>query len=154
MAAYIWHSQNLTDAVKALNPVWQGDFSGTATRIITDTRQLKSGDIFLAIEGENFDGHHYLQTAIDQGAVACIVSRAQPIAIAQLIVTDTKLALGQLGAYRRRQHPNLKVIAITGSMGKTSTKEMLGSILSGIAPTLITRGNLNNDLGVPMMLLE
>lgn len=154
MAAYIWHSQNLTDAVKALNPVWQGEFSGTATRIITDTRQLKSGDIFLAIEGENFDGHHYLQTAIDQGAVACIVSRAQPIAIAQLIVTDTKLALGQLGAYRRRQHPNLKVIAITGSMGKTSTKEMLGSILSGIAPTLITRGNLNNDLGVPMMLLE
>ncbi len=64
------------------------------------------------------------------------------------------MALGQLGAYRREQNAQLKVIALTGSSGKTTTKEMLGSILSRLAPTLITRGNLNNDLGVPMMLLE
>src|SRR5690606_27276874 len=61
---------------------------------------------------------------------------------------------GMLGAFRRAQHAQLKVIALTGSSGKTTTKEMLGSILARKAPTLITRGNLNNDLGVPMMLLE
>ena len=72
----------------------------------------------------------------------------------QLVVADTRLALGHLGAYRRAQNTQLKVIALTGSSGKTTTKEMLGSILSRLAPTLITRGNLNNDLGVPMMLLE
>ena len=62
--------------------------------------------------------------------------------------------IGTTGAYRRAQNPQLKVIALTGSSGKTTTKEMLGSILSRIAPTLVTRGNLNNDLGVPVMLLE
>src|SRR5690606_13401541 len=72
----------------------------------------------------------------------------------QLVVDDTRLALGRLGAYRRQQNSQLKVIALTGSSGKTTTKEMLGSILSRLAPTLITRGNLNNDLGVPVMLLE
>lgn len=70
------------------------------------------------------------------------------------MVEDTRLALGLLGAYRRQQNSQLKVIALTGSSGKTTTKEMLGSILSRLAPTLVTRGNLNNDLGVPVMLLE
>jgi UDP-N-acetylmuramoyl-tripeptide--D-alanyl-D-alanine ligase len=74
--------------------------------------------------------------------------------ICQLVVKDTRQALGRLGAYRRQQNPQLKVIALTGSSGKTTTKEMLGSILSRLAPTLVTRGNLNNDLGVPVMLLE
>lgn len=154
MTAYIWQSANLTEAVKALNPNWQGDFNQTSTRIITDTRKIESGDIFLAIKGDNFDGHDYVQVARDKGAVLAIVSHAVESELPQLIVTDTKLALGLLGAYRRDQHPNLKVVAITGSSGKTTAKEMLGSILSRIAPTLITRGNLNNDLGVPMMLLE
>lgn len=158
MTPYNWQKTNLTEAVKSLNPQWhlqgQSGFDKTATRIITDTRKLEQGDIFLAIKGDNFDGHDYLQTARDKGAVLAIVSHAVENDLPQLIVTDTKLALGKLGEYRRDQHPNLKVVAITGSMGKTTAKEMLGSILSQLAPTLITRGNLNNDLGVPMMLLE
>lgn len=88
------------------------------------------------------------------GCQIAIVSRPLDIDICQLVVDDTRLALGRLGAYRRQQNPQLKVIALTGSSGKTTTKEMLGSILSRLAPTLITRGNLNNDLGVPVMLLE
>ena len=154
MTAYIWQSANLTEAVKDLNPTFHSDFTQTSTKIITDTRKIEQGDIFLAIQGDNFDGHDYVQTAKDKGAVLAIVSRAVESDLPQLVVTDTKLALGKLGAYRRDQHPNLKVVAITGSSGKTTAKEMLGSILNRIAPTLITRGNLNNDLGVPMMLLE
>jgi UDP-N-acetylmuramoyl-tripeptide--D-alanyl-D-alanine ligase len=154
MTAYIWQSANLTEAVKDLNPTFHSDFTQTSTRIITDTRKIEQGDIFLAIQGDNFDGHDYVKTAKDKGAVLAIVSRAVESDLPQLVVTDTKLALGKLGAYRRDQHPNLKVVAITGSSGKTTAKEMLGSILNRIAPTLITRGNLNNDLGVPMMLLE
>lgn len=154
MTAYVWQQANLSAALAALSPHWHGEFTGTATRIITDTRKLEPGDIFLAIKGDNFDGHDYLQTAHDKGAVLAIVSRQVDSALPQLITRDTKLALGQLGGYRRAQHPNLKVVAITGSSGKTTAKEMLGSILGRLAPTLITRGNLNNDLGVPMMLLE
>ena len=155
---YHWYAENLRLATQSLNSHWQGNADAInhikATRIITDTRTLQAGDIFLALKGMNFDGHHYIHTAIEKGAVAVIVSEVQAIDFPQLIVEDTRLALGLLGAYRRNQHPNLKVIAITGSRGKTTGKEMLGSILTRIAPTLITRGNLNNDLGVPMMLLE
>ena len=155
MTAYIWQSANLTEAVKDLNATWQNEINFShSQKITTDTRKIEQGDIFLAIQGDNFDGHDYVQTAKDKGAVLAIVSRAVESDLPQLVVTDTKLALGKLGAYRRDQHPNLKVIAITGSSGKTTAKEMLGSILNRIAPTLITRGNLNNDLGVPMMLLE
>ena len=88
------------------------------------------------------------------GCQIAIVSHPVDADICQLVVADTRLALGHLGAYRRAQNTQLKVIALTGSSGKTTTKEMLGSILSRLAPTLITRGNLNNDLVVPMMLLE
>lgn len=89
-----------------------------------------------------------------QGCEIAIVSCPVDADICQLVVEDTRLALGLLGAYRRQQNSQLKVIALTGSSGKTTTKEMLGSILSRLAPTLVTRGNLNNDLGVPVMLLE
>ena len=154
---YVWHADSLLAATTALEGHWRQDKPQLAsTRIATDTRAIKAGDIFLAIEGDNFDGHDYIDTAVAQGAIAVIVSR--PVTtesdIPQLMVSDTRLALGQLAAYRRQQHPDLTVIALTGSSGKTTVKEMLGSIFSRLAPTLITRGNLNNDFGVPMMMLE
>lgn len=152
--AYIWHKENLTTALLALNPVWHGDFLAQSTCIITDTRNLKTGDVFLAIVGERFDGHHFVDEAQKKGASLLIVSQAVESTLPQLIVSDTKKALGLLGKYRRDAHDTVQVIALTGSSGKTSTKEMLGAILSPIAPTLITEGNLNNDLGVPMMLLK
>ncbi|USA52386.1 UDP-N-acetylmuramoyl-tripeptide--D-alanyl-D-alanine ligase [Acinetobacter sp. C32I] len=127
---------------------------GEIKRILTDSRHAEAGDAFLALKGERFDAHNFVAQVAKQGCQIAIVEHPVDADIAQLIVKDTRLALGQLGAYRRQQNSQLKVIALTGSSGKTTTKEMLGSILSGLAPTLITRGNLNNDLGVPMMLLE
>ncbi|WP_443612015.1 UDP-N-acetylmuramoyl-tripeptide--D-alanyl-D-alanine ligase [Acinetobacter pseudolwoffii] len=123
-------------------------------RILTDSRDAEQGDAFLALQGERFDAHDFVAQIAASGCQIAIVSRPLDIDICQLVVDDTRLALGRLGAYRRQQNPQLKVIALTGSSGKTTTKEMLGSILSRLAPTLITRGNLNNDLGVPVMLLE
>lgn len=153
-AAYHWDAHNLLAATQSLDGVWQGEFAGSSTRIITDTRKVGAGDVFLAIRGERFDAHDFVQAAVAAGAAAVIVERALACDVPQLIVRDTKLALGQLGKYRRDAHPDLTVIALTGSSGKTTTKEMLGAIFGAIAPTLVTRGNLNNDLGVPMMLLE
>ena len=127
---------------------------GEIKRILTDSRHAEEGDAFLALKGERFDAHDFVKQVATQGCQIAIVERPVDADIAQLIVKDTRVALGQLGAYRRQHNPQLKVIALTGSSGKTTTKEMLGSILSRLAPTLITRGNLNNDLGVPMMLLE
>ncbi|MDN3453358.1 MULTISPECIES: UDP-N-acetylmuramoyl-tripeptide--D-alanyl-D-alanine ligase [unclassified Psychrobacter] len=161
---YIWQMDNLLAATASLDGHWQLPQNHADTepptlaskRIATDTRTIKSGDIFLALSGDNFDGHDYIDMAASQGAIAAIVSRpiTSPNSIPQLVVSDTRLALGQLAAFRRQQHKDLTVIAITGSSGKTTCKEMLGSIFGRLAPTLITRGNLNNDLGVPMMLLE
>lgn len=127
---------------------------GEIKRILTDSRHAEKADAFLALQGERFDAHDFIAQVALQGCEIAIVSRPIEGEICQLVVQDTRLALGHLGAYRRAQNPQLKVIALTGSSGKTTTKEMLGSILSRLAPTLITRGNLNNDLGVPMMLLE
>lgn len=164
---YVWQVDNLLAATESLAGQWQlpaeqmsAEQSAltknavTSKRIATDTRTIKTGDIFLALSGDNFDGHDYVDLAASKGAVAAIVSRPVASSILQLVVSDTRLALGQLAAYRRQQHQDLTVIAITGSSGKTTCKEMLGSIFGRLAPTLITRGNLNNDLGVPMMLLE
>lgn len=124
-------------------------------RVVTDNRRVQPGDVFLALKGERFDAHDFAAQAIANGASALIVSRLiESLVVPQLLVEDTRLALGRLGAYRRQQYPNLTVLALTGSSGKTTVKEMLGSILRRSAPTLVTRGNLNNDLGVPMMLLE
>ncbi len=127
---------------------------GEIKRILTDSRFAEKGDAFLALQGERFDAHDFVAQVAGNGCEIAIVSHPVDVDICQLVVADTRLALGQLGAYRRAQNSELKVIALTGSSGKTTTKEMLGSILSRLAPTLITRGNLNNDLGVPMMLLE
>ncbi|SUD91936.1 UDP-N-acetylmuramoyl-tripeptide--D-alanyl-D-alanine ligase [Psychrobacter phenylpyruvicus] len=165
---FIWTTEHLKAATAQLKGQWIGLETTdserlTATRITTDTRKIEAGDIYLAIVGEKFDGHSFVETAVEKGAVAAIVS--QPITdlgVPQLQVEDTRLAFGQIAAYRRQQHPNLKVIALTGSSGKTTVKEMLRHIFTQVeglhsaepSTTLVTRGNLNNDFGVPMMLLE
>lgn len=148
-----WHSEQLAEATSGQ---WFNLSIGCEfARVISDTRKIQPNDIFLALTGDNFDGHDFVQQAISAGATAVIVSRLlDGLNIPQLVVADTRLSLGHLGAYRRLHNPQLTVIALTGSSGKTTVKEMLGSILNQLAPTLVTRGNLNNDLGVPMMLLE
>ena len=148
-----WSAAELAEATQGY---WYLDKApqGEIKRILTDSRHAESGDAFLALKGERFDAHNFVAQVAQNGCQVAIVSQPVDVDICQLVVADTRLALGHLGAFRRAQYPQLKVIALTGSSGKTTTKEMLGSILSRLAPTLITRGNLNNDLGVPIMLLE
>src|SRR5690606_2965717 len=92
-------------------------------RILTDSRDAEQGDAFLALQGERFDAHDFVAQVAASGCQIAIVSRPLDIDICQLVVDDTRLALGRLGAYRRQQNPQLKVIALTGSSGKTTTKE-------------------------------
>ncbi|OHV12379.1 UDP-N-acetylmuramoyl-tripeptide--D-alanyl-D-alanine ligase [Kushneria phosphatilytica] len=124
-------------------------------RIITDTRQLDRGDLFLALRGERFDGHAFLQTAFERGASAAIVDRRDDHIsdLPQLVVPDTRLALGMLGAARRR-HWGRELVAITGNSGKTTVRALTGAILQLAGATHMTRANLNNDIGVPLTLLE
>lgn len=148
---WAWTAEQLTAATGGQ---WYGQPPSTITHITTDSRRLTPGSLFLALQGERFDAHEFVAQAAQAGAAAAIVSRRIDSPLPQLVVADTRIALGQLGAARRRAMTGLTVVALTGSSGKTTTKELLGSILQQAGPTLITRGNLNNDLGVPMMLLE
>ena len=121
-----------------------------------DTRDIQAGDLYVALKGERFDGHQFVAEAASAGAVGALVSEFISLDVPQVRVVDTRLALGQLAAYWRQKFTG-KLIGITGSNGKTSVKEMCKKILddhAGQAAVLSTRGNLNNDIGLPMMLLE
>jgi UDP-N-acetylmuramoyl-tripeptide--D-alanyl-D-alanine ligase len=122
-------------------------------RVNTDTRTLEAGDLFVALRGENFDGNRFAEFAQHKEAVAAIVSEPQAVDIPQLVVRDTVQALGWLG-YLNRLKSDAIVVAITGSQGKTTVKELTGAILGRKHRTLVTRGNLNNSIGAPKMLLE
>ncbi|MBS7561462.1 MULTISPECIES: UDP-N-acetylmuramoyl-tripeptide--D-alanyl-D-alanine ligase [Pseudomonas] len=125
-------------------------FSGVSI----DSRAIQAGQLFVALTGPRFDGHDYLNEVAGKGAVAALVEREVPDStLPQLLVKDTRLALGQLGALNRGAFTQ-PVAAVTGSSGKTTVKEMLASILRTRGPVLATRGNLNNDLGAPLTLLE
>jgi UDP-N-acetylmuramoyl-tripeptide--D-alanyl-D-alanine ligase len=119
---------------------------------VINSRQAISGSIFLAIKGEHVDGHDFVEDARAHGAVLTLGSRAVPGP--HIIVDDVIVAVGKLAHYVREQLPNLTVIGITGSQGKTTTKELLASVLSNIAQTVAPSGNFNNDLGMPISLLE
>ncbi len=121
--------------------------------ITTDTRQLQAGDLFVALNGERFDGHDYLAQAREAGAVAAVVSRPVDDPLAQLVVADTRLALGVLGQARRLAWGG-PLAAITGNSGKTTVKALLAAILERRGSTLATHGNLNNDIGAPLTLLR
>ncbi|WP_313518502.1 UDP-N-acetylmuramoyl-tripeptide--D-alanyl-D-alanine ligase [Pseudomonas sp.] len=122
--------------------------------VSSDSRAIQPGQLFIALVGPNFDGHDYLAEVAAKGAVAALVQREVADApLPQLLVADTRLALGGLGALNRDAFDG-QVAAVTGSSGKTSVKELLAAILRVQGPTLATRGNLNNDLGAPLTLLE
>jgi UDP-N-acetylmuramoyl-tripeptide--D-alanyl-D-alanine ligase len=120
--------------------------------ISTDSRSLPSGALFVALRGERFDGHDFAPAAADRGACGLMVERALPVALPQVVVADTLRALTACAREQRRRFHG-PVIAVTGSNGKTTTKEMIGSIAAGIGPCLMTQGNLNNHIGVPLTLL-
>lgn len=123
------------------------------TSVSTDSRALQPGALFVALKGPNFDGHDYVEAAAERGAVATLVERPLPSLLPQVVVPDALAALATFAhEWRRRFH--IPLIGVTGSNGKTTTKEMLGAILSRLGPTLVTRGNLNNHIGVPLTLLQ
>lgn len=143
----------LSEVQQPLRARLHGDdvaFSGVSI----DSRAVSAGQLFIALVGPRFDGHDYLEEVAAKGAVAALVEREVPgVSLPQLIVADSRLALGQLGALNRAAF-TAPVAAITGSSGKTTVKEMLASILRTRGAVLATRGNLNNDLGAPLTLLE
>ncbi|MGR6982054.1 UDP-N-acetylmuramoyl-tripeptide--D-alanyl-D-alanine ligase [Testudinibacter sp. P27/CKL/0425] len=124
------------------------------SQITTDTRKASQNALFFALKGGNFDAHNYLAQAVEQGAVALVVEKAQAdINVPQLVVADTRLALGQLAKWlKARLAPT--TVAMTGSSGKTTVKEMTAAILSQKGQVLFTQGNFNNDIGVPLTLLR
>ncbi|AXM96337.1 UDP-N-acetylmuramoyl-tripeptide--D-alanyl-D-alanine ligase [Pseudomonas plecoglossicida] len=124
------------------------------TGVSIDSRSVGAGQLFVALTGPRFDGHDYLADVKAKGAVAALVEHEiADVDLPQLVVTDCRIALGQLGALNRAAFDK-PVVAITGSSGKTTVKEMLASILRTRGLVHATRGNLNNDLGAPLTLLE
>jgi UDP-N-acetylmuramoyl-tripeptide--D-alanyl-D-alanine ligase len=137
---------------KVLATDYVGD-NQSVLNINTDTRNICNGDVFLALQGPNFDGHEFIAQAKNKGAIAAIVSKKVLIDFPQFLVTDTRLALGTIAsAVKKKVNP--KTIAITGSVGKTTVKEMCAAILSAHGEVLSTKGNFNNDIGVPLTLLR
>lgn len=145
--AAAWINAGSTRSAETLSQV---EFSGVST----DTRTLGHGQLFVALRGEHFDGHRFLAQAQEKGAVAVVVDQADPrLEIPQLQVPDTLAALAAL-AKGNRAESGADLIAVTGSSGKTTVREMTASILAELGATLATEGNLNNHIGVPLTLFR
>ena len=124
----------------------------TVNGISTDTRTITGGELFVALKGPHFDGHDFIDQALEKGAAACLVEH-EVAAESYVVTADTHKALGLL-ARAWRQNFDKPVFAITGSNGKTTVKEMIASIAAQQKPVLATEGNLNNDIGVPLTLFR
>ncbi|MDD4170672.1 MAG: UDP-N-acetylmuramoyl-tripeptide--D-alanyl-D-alanine ligase [Syntrophomonas sp.] len=136
----------------------KGNSVGWAEGVSTDSRRLKPGQLFFALEGDNFDGHDYIDQVLRAGAAAVIISQAEKVPAAQyegavILVKDTLEALQQL-AGRYRQLFNIPIVAVTGSVGKTTTKDILADCLAPVYRTLKTPGNYNNEIGLPLTLMS
>ncbi len=144
----------INGSLSALSAVLNGRLVGEDAPfhgLSSDTRALMPGNLFVALKGERYDAHDLLAAAVAAGAAGVVVEREVDVAAPQIVVADTRLALADLARDWRRRHP-IPVVAITGSNGKTTTKELVASILRQHGETLATVGNLNNDIGVPLTL--
>ena len=144
-------AMSLAEAADAIGARQHGPDTRLAG-VCTDTRRLLPGQLFVALKGPNFDGHDFVPAALDAGAAACLVDR-EGTGTPAIVAADTRRALGEL-ARAWRERFAIPVLAVTGSNGKTTVKEMLAAILATRGETLATRGNLNNDIGVPLTLFE
>ena len=123
------------------------------SRVSTDSRSIQSGDLFIALKGDSFDGHDFLQLASQKGASGLVVEHADTeVSVPQLVVSDTTRAYGIIAKVERLRHQG-PLIALTGSCGKTTVKEMVAAILTHAGQVHVTEGNLNNHIGVPKTLL-
>ncbi len=163
------------DIVKITNgKILCGDEKIPCNHFVRDSREVKEGDVYVALKGERFDGNDFCQSAIDNGAKVCIVSKdvrekendtklvnteADKInnsikenEVTIIKVEDTLKALQEIATYKRMQY-NIPVVAVTGSVGKTSTKDLIASVVSQKYNTLKTKGNYNNEIGLPLTIL-
>lgn len=150
----VWTPALLAEA--AHGEVLSGNAEAEIHAIATDTRKLAPGYCFIALTGENHDGHDFVEDAVRKGAGAVIVSRWEwqlPDGCAVITVSDTLTALGEIARFHRFRY-DIPVIAVTGSNGKTSTKEMIASIFARSRKVLKNKGNFNNLIGLPLTLLE
>ena len=150
MSLYGWTLDRVRDALGT------GPGGGAALAgISTDTRAVRAGELFVALAGETFDAHDFLAQAVEAGAAALVVSdaaRAAALAVPTFVVPDTLVALGDLATHRRRAWGGT-LVAVAGSNGKTSTKELLKAALGSARRVHATRGNFNNRVGLPLTLL-
>ena len=133
----------------------QGEGDALITGVTTDSRAVSAGQLFIPLTGERFDGHAYIDSALTAGAAGCLTARTPETLLpgkAYVQVADTRLALAALAAWYRGRF-DLPVVQITGSAGKTTTKEMVAAVLSQRYDTLQTQANFNNDIGTPLTLL-
>ncbi|GJM06956.1 MAG: UDP-N-acetylmuramoyl-tripeptide--D-alanyl-D-alanine ligase [marine bacterium B5-7] len=146
---------SLSEASTQLNARLHGD-DAAFTGISIDTRSLQAGNLFFAVKGEHLDGHDFVQQAIDAGAAGLVVERVMDVACPQIIVDDALKAMGLLSKHWRMQF-DFPVICLTGSNGKTTTKDLIASMLTaafGADQVFATQGNFNNFYGVPLMLAQ
>ena len=141
-----------------LTPCFSVPASTLFKNIVIDSRQVEPGDLFIALHGENRDGHDFIEHALEQGATGILTERMVPSepsheAVAFILVPNTLTALQTIASYWRREHP-VGVIGITGSVGKTTTKEAVASVLATKYSVLKSEGNLNNEIGLPLTLLQ
>ena len=142
----------LSEIAESLNGALAGD-DIAVSQVSTDTRTLTKGALFVALEGPHFNGHDFIPQAIASGASGLLVSEERLEPVAQIRVDNTRLGLGRLAALWRERFP-VPLVGITGSNGKTTVKELIAAILSQRGTVLATRGNLNNDIGMPLTLLR
>jgi len=121
---------------------------------IVDSRKAHRGDLFIALKGEQVDGHDYVADAAARGAAGAIVARAVDADVAQYVVASPLAALQDLARMRRLSRPRVKVVGITGSVGKTTTKELAAAVLATRYAVLKSEGNMNSEIGMPLVLLE
>ncbi len=121
--------------------------------VVTDTRKIVPGCLFVALKGPRFDGHDFVEQAREQGAAAALVENCVESSLPQLVCPDTRLGLGLLAGAWRHQH-QLPLVTVTGNSGKTTVKEMTAALLAPLGSVLATEGNLNNDIGVPLTLFR
>ncbi len=155
MAEQFWTLDRIAEALAPHSPVNLPRGRASVNRITTDTRGIQKGDVFLALKGERFDGHEFLQAAVDAGACALIVSsppKVGSVGVPVFEVEDTLVALGELGRFWRRTWGKT-IVGVAGSNGKTSRKDLIRAALSEMYDVSATTGNLNNRIGVPLSLL-
>ena len=142
----------MLDVAKAVHGQHSGD-NPLISGVSTDSRIVERGNLFVALRGERFDGHQFVADAAQNGALGALVDNPIEIPMSRIVVDDTESALGQLAAHWRRRF-SIPLVAVTGSNGKTTVKEMIGRILGSSADTLVSRGNFNNPIGLPLSLLK